>query len=126
MIEINDTLQITKDQGFPKELRIESHLEKPYTTGDFSGQIFKFRNKSGIRFYHMPPIRVFLVENIDGNWLYWGLIHITSLSFDYLHKTTSGEYEIEHIYTPEEMKKAHDLVDRNSETNYFKSVAISE
>ena len=29
-IEINDTLRITKDQGFPKELDIETHLKRPF------------------------------------------------------------------------------------------------
>ena len=30
-VEINDTLQITKEQGFPKELNWKKHLKVPYT-----------------------------------------------------------------------------------------------
>ena len=30
-VEINDTLQITKQQGFPKELDWKKHLKVPYT-----------------------------------------------------------------------------------------------
>ena len=29
-VEINDTLQITREQGFPKELSLEQHLKNPY------------------------------------------------------------------------------------------------
>lgn len=118
-IEINDTLQISKEQGFPTELEISQHLESPYTLGGVKDKIFKFSNKSGIRFYHQPPVRVFLVENIDGKWLYWGLAHIVSITHDYLAKTTSGEYKIIYLNTPEEMKKAHDLIDQNPDTKYF-------
>lgn len=31
--ENNDTLQITKEQGFPAELILETHIESPYLTG---------------------------------------------------------------------------------------------
>lgn len=119
MFEMNDTLQITGKQGFPKELDIKKHLEKPYKAADFSGKIFKFQNKSGVRIFHLPPCRVFLVQKINDKWLYWGLVHIISLSLDYLGKTTAGEFRIESIYTPEEMKKAHDLIDSRPAYKYF-------
>jgi len=119
-IEINDTLQITKEQGFPAELEIERHLLDTYSLENLKDKIFEFSNKSGIRFYQQPPVRVFLVENIDGKWLYWGLIHIISISQDYLKKTTSGKYKIIYLNTPDEIKKSHNLIDRNPETNYFK------
>ncbi|MFA7254252.1 MAG: hypothetical protein WC107_06915 [Patescibacteria group bacterium] len=117
--ELNDTLQITKEQGFPVELNFEKHKENSYTAKDFEGRVFEFKNKPGIRIYHMPPVRVFLAQNIDGKWLYWGLVHIVEINHDYLDKTTSGRYQIEYIYTPEEMKKAHDLIDRNAKTNFL-------
>ena len=75
-IEINDTLQITKEQGFPQELDWKQHILKPYTAEQFQDKVFEFKDKSGIRLYKVPPVRNFLVENIDGKWLYWGLIHI--------------------------------------------------
>ncbi|MFA4995593.1 MAG: hypothetical protein WC536_00375 [Patescibacteria group bacterium] len=118
-IEINDTLQISKEQGFPTELEIDKHLEKSYVLDNLKNKVFEFSNKPGIRFYHQPPVRVFLVENINGKWLYWGLAHILSVTHDYINKTTSGEFKIIYINTPEEMKKAHDLIDRNPDTNYF-------
>lgn len=105
-IEINDTLQITTDQGFPAELDLEKHIQKNFTAEDFSNKEFSFNGKKGIRIFHIPPVRVFLVHNIEGKWLYWGLINITELSLDYKNQTTSGKYKIIKIFTPEEMKAA--------------------
>ncbi len=119
IIEINDTLQITAEQGFPQELRYELHKQKPFTAEDFKDRVFEFHDKPQIRIYKYPPVRVFFVQNIHGKWLYWGLIHMLELKHDYIKKTTSGKYKIIYINTPEEMKKAHDLLDRNKETNYF-------
>lgn len=118
-IEVNDTLQITPQQGFPQELSLEKHLEKPFTADIFADRIFEFNNKSGIRLYKMPPVRNFLVENRNGKWIYWGLIHITETTFDGVNKTTSGKFKIIYIYSPEEMKKAHSIIDRNPETQFF-------
>ena len=118
-IEINDTLQVTKEQGFPKELDIEKHLAYPFTAEAFSDQIFSFTDKPAIRIYKAPPVRNFLVENRDGRWIYWGLCYIIETTCDYEKKTTSGKFKILYINTPEEMKKAHDLIDRRPETKYF-------
>lgn len=118
MIELNDTLQITKEQGFPEELNYEKHKINPYKAEDFKDKIFEFKNKPNIRNYHMPPVRNFLVENTNGKWLYWGLIHILEVKHDYVNKTTSGKYKIIYINTPEEMIQAHDLIDRNEQTRY--------
>lgn len=120
IIEVNDTLQITHEQGFPSELDYKKHLKKPYKAADFKGRVFEFKDKKGIRVYHTLPVRVLLVENIDGKWLYWGLIHVTKLYLDYEKKTTSGKFKIIYIYTPEEMKKAHDLIDRDPKSAFFK------
>lgn len=49
MIELNDTLQITKEQGFPQELNYEKHKLNPYTAEDFKDKIFEFKNKPNIR-----------------------------------------------------------------------------
>ena len=118
-IETNDTLQITREQGFPKELQYKKHIVKPFTADDFKDVIFEFKDKPNIRVYHRPPVRNFLVENINGKRLYWGLIHITEIKHDYIKGTTSGKYKIIYINTPEEMKHAHNLIDRNKDTNYF-------
>jgi len=119
IIETNDTLQISKEQGFPEELDFEKHKENPFTAEDFKDKIFEFKDKPKIRIYHAPPVRNFLVQNIDGKWLYWGLIHIIETTHDNVNQTTSGKFKITYIYTPEEMKQAHDLIDRNEKTNYF-------
>jgi len=117
-IEINDTLQITKEQGFPKKLDYEKHKLAPYKAEDFKDEIFEFRDKPNIRIYHRPPVRNFLVENIDGKWLYWGLVHIIEIHHDYIKNSTSGKYKIIYINTPEEMKYAHNIIDRNEDTRY--------
>ena len=118
-ITLNDTLQITKEQGFPIELDIEIHLTKPFKVEDFEGKIFSFKDKKDIRVYKIPPVRNFLVENRNGKWIYWGLCHITETICDYENEITSGKFKIIYINTPEEMKKAHELIDRNPKTSYF-------
>ena len=118
-IVINDTLQITREQGFPAELVLEEHIKNLLKAEDFSNKVFEFKNKDGIRIYQAPPVRNFLVENKDGKWIYWGLVHILEVTYNYENKTTSGKFKIIYINTPEEMKKAHELIDRNPNTNYF-------
>ena len=118
-IETNDTLQITTEQGFPQELDLEKHQIKPLATSDFEGKVFEFRNKEKIRIYHAPPVRVFLVHNINGKWLYWGLVYILEVVHDQVKNMTSGKFKIIYIYTPEEMRQAHKLIDRNTQTDYF-------
>lgn len=120
LIELNDTLQIASLQGFPKDLILEKHLDNPYKAEDFSDKVFEFKNKERIRVFQIPPVRNFLVENRNGKWIYWGLCHVLETTLDYENKTTSGKFKIIYINTPEEMKKAHELIDRNSETDYFK------
>lgn len=119
-VELNDTLQLTKEQGFPVELDITRHLEKPFIAADFAGKVYTFQNKSNIRVYHAPPVRNFLVENIGGKWVYWGLVHILRVTHDYENKVTGGTYRIIYINTPEEMKAAHHLADQNPDTAYFR------
>ncbi|MFQ5474538.1 MAG: hypothetical protein ACE5DM_01750 [Candidatus Nanoarchaeia archaeon] len=116
-IEINDTLQISKEQGFPEELDYEQHKIKPFIASDFEGKIFEFKNKPKVRIYKLPPVRNFLVQNIDER-LYWGLIHIIEIVHDTTKQMTSG-FRIIHIYSPEEMKYAHKLIDRNKDTDFL-------
>jgi hypothetical protein len=120
IIELNDTLQITKKQGFPAQLTIEHHLKTPFTVDDFLGRVYSFSDKPEIRVFHMPPVRVFLVENINGKWIYWGLVHILEITHNYISKTTSGRYKIIKIYNPEEMKTAYETIDGRAGKDYFK------
>ncbi len=103
MIEINDTLQITSEQGFPHELTLERHTQKPFTAADFAGRVFDFI-KPDIRLFHPAPTRVFLVHNIDGKWLYWGHALIMEQTIHAETKTTSGKFKIIKIYTPEHQR----------------------
>ena len=117
IIETNDTLQITKEQGFPEELNYEKHLEKPFNAKDFKGRVFEFKDKPKVRIYHAPPVRNFLAENREEKWIYWGLINIIEVTHDMVKQTTSGKYIIKYIYTPEEMKKAYDMIDRRPDVS---------
>ncbi|HLB66108.1 MAG TPA: hypothetical protein VJJ78_00730 [Candidatus Saccharimonadales bacterium] len=119
-IEINDTLRISKEQGFPSGLDIEQHLENAYKLEDFKGKVFNFTAKPKIRVYKVPPVRNFLVEDLNGKWLYWGLCYILEITHDYEKQVTSGKFKIIRLNTPEEMKKAFDLADYGRpELNYF-------
>jgi hypothetical protein len=119
-IEINDTLRITKEQGFPAELDITKHLQTPYDFNDFDGKVFEFKAKPSIRIYKQPPVRNFLVEDLDGKWLYWGLCYILEITHDYVKGETSGKYKIIQLNTPEQMKQAFKIADYGRpELNYF-------
>ncbi|MGD0728994.1 MAG: hypothetical protein ABR981_02870 [Candidatus Micrarchaeaceae archaeon] len=103
-IELNDTLQITTEQGFPKELILEAHLKKPFEAKDFEGRVFSFKDKPNMRIFHTSPTRCFLVHNINGKWLYWGHCLIIEQTIHADTKTTSGKFIITKIYTPEHQK----------------------
>lgn len=120
MIELNDTLRISKEQGFPEFLDIEKHLVKPYSFDEVKDKVFEFRAKQKIRVYQQPPVRNFLVEDLDGKWLYWGLCYITEITHDYVSGVTSGKYKIVQLNSPEEMKQHFKLTHfTNPEQNYF-------
>lgn len=63
IFEINDTLQITTEQGFPVEL---GYKAKSFMPKDFSNKIFEFKDKPKVRIYQQSPLRNFLVQNISG------------------------------------------------------------
>jgi hypothetical protein len=119
-IEINDTLRITQDQGFPAELDLATHLQSPYLLSDIEDKIFSFSAKPAIRIYKVPPVRNFLVEDVDGKWVYWGLCFIQSIQHDYIKGETSGTFKIVRLNTPEEMKQMFKLTHFNKpEQDYF-------
>ena len=119
-IEINDTLRISKEQGFPAELSIEEHLKSPYALETVGGKVFSFKAKPKIRVYKIPPVRNLLVEDIDGKWVYWGLCHILEINHDYEKRETSGTFKIIRLNSPDEMKEMFKLTHFNKdEENYF-------
>ena len=103
-LEMNDTLQITTDQGFPANvLDVKKHRKSPVSLNDVKDKIFEFHDKPNARHYHTPPTRCFLVHNINGKWLYWGKIIIieqTVRSDNENKLTTSGKFRIIDIYEP--------------------------
>lgn len=103
MIEFNDTLQLTTEQGFPRELDFKRHLRAPFQAADFKGRAFPFR-KPNIRLYHPSPTRVFLVHNLGGKWLHWGKAHVVEQTIHAEAKETSGTFTIALIYTLEQMR----------------------
>ena len=118
-IEINDTLQVSLEQWFPKILDIETHKGKTFKVEYFKDKTFDFKDKKWIRIYKIPPVRNFLVQNLDWKWIYWWLCHIIEVKHDYVNNITSWRFNVTYINTYDEMKKAHDLIDRNIETNFF-------
>lgn len=111
-IEINDTLQITTEQGFPADLfDRESHIQNPVKLSDVESKVFSFYNKPRARIFHLDPVRVYYVHNINGKWLFWGRIFIESQKIEKaLSKNgewdgeswvTSGTYKIIDVYNPE-------------------------
>jgi hypothetical protein len=119
MIEINDTLQITADQGWPAELDLEAHLETPITLDHVEGRIYEFQDKPKIRMYQQQPVRNFLAQNLNGKWIYWGQCFVLEVTHDYEKQTTSGKFKIVKINSPEEMKQAFQVLDRNPQNDYF-------
>ena len=81
--------------------------------------MFEFRGKLRRRKFQDPSIRNFLAENKDGKWLYWGLVHVWDVVYNSETNTTSGKFKIIYLYSPEQMKIAHQLIDRNPETDFF-------
>lgn len=109
-IEINDTLQLTESEGFPKDvLDLNQHSQNPVSLSSVSDRVFHFKNRPGARLFHLDPIRVFLVENIDGKWLFWGKVVIQSQTIgkdpeDKNKWVTSGSYKFVDIYEPDYQK----------------------
>ena len=104
-IELNDTLQITTEQGFPEDiLNLEKQKNNPVKIEDVQDEVFEFSGKVGARIFHLAPNRCFLVHNINGKWLYWGKIIMVEQTIKGDSKdsqTTSGKYKIIEIYDPE-------------------------
>lgn len=107
-IELNDTLQITTQQGFPDDLLSLARQQQGKINVDaIKGKVFAFKNKPGARLYHTSPTRCFLVHNINGKWLYWGKILVIEQTIAQTKKgpVTSGKYQITQVYDPEYQKQ---------------------
>jgi hypothetical protein len=110
-IEINDTLQITLEQGFPGDLlNRQRHVERPVTVQELAGRDFGFVGKPNARIFQLAPVRVYWVHNIDGKWLFWGKIAIVEQTISQVILDgqawqdgawqTAGRYRVLEIYDP--------------------------
>lgn len=128
-VELNDTLQLTKEQGFPAHIfDFERHQKHPITTEEVAGRTFSFTNKPAARIFQLDPVRVYYVHNIDGKWLFWGRVLIQSQHiekklddkgcWDGQSWMTSGTYKILNVYDPE-YQKTFTLNEAPPDRNYF-------
>ncbi len=85
-IEINDTLKLTDERGFPASPTV--------------GCNYEFR-LPGQRLFHRPPVRVFLVHEIDGKWRFVGHAFVLTQQLCSESDTTSGVYRIAKLYDEE-------------------------
>ena len=129
LVEINDTLQLTTEQGFPLDiLDLEKHTQNPITLDMVKDRIFEFKDKPSARIFQLDPVRVYYVHNIDGKWLFWGHVFIQTLT---IYKKldangqwkegewlTSGTYKITQLYDPA-YQKTFTLTEAPSDRNYF-------
>jgi hypothetical protein len=135
ILEINDTLQLTTEQGFPADLfDLERHRKNPITIEQVKDKVFDFKRKSGPRFFHLDPVRVYWYHNIGGRWLAWGHILMQQQAISRNSKAkphtgainisdpdqwvTGGKYKILKIYDPayQEQFTRNDLP---AELSYF-------
>jgi hypothetical protein len=112
IVELNDTLQISTGQGFPAQiLDLSRHRRKPIELSEVEDMLFHFVDKPGVRIFHTAPVRVYLVHNLDGRWLFWGHADIESQTIakklgpngewkegDWI---TSGTFTIRMLYDPD-------------------------
>lgn len=88
-IEINDTLKLRRGDGFPETVEL--------------GKIYSFSIEER-RLYHLMPVRVFLVEEVEGLWNYIGQAQLLELTINAEQNTTSGKFVITKIYDREYAK----------------------
>jgi hypothetical protein len=133
--ELNDTLLLSADQGFPEEyFNYKEHLKDPSKAKSMEGRVFQFFNKRTARAFQLDPVRVFFFQNTDeGKWLAWGKVLIQSLHIEHVGHTvdkdnlikfqptdwmTSGSYKILEVYDPE-YQKAFTQHEAPSQWNFF-------
>ena len=85
-IELNDTLKLRRGAGFPENIEV--------------GGVYEFTIK-GRRLYNLMPSRVFLVEEIDGEWNYVGHALILNQTINASTDETSGVFEVVLVYPPD-------------------------
>jgi len=89
VIEINDTLKLKRGAGFPPEIEL--------------GKTYSFTIQER-RLYHLKPVRVFLVEEIDKKWNFVGQVMIIEQTIDALKNETRGIFEVTLLYPKDYVK----------------------
>lgn len=85
-IEINDTLKLKRGAGFPSDIRLG---------GEYGFAL------PGRRLFHLKPVRVFLVEEIDGKWNFVGQALILEQTLDAERDETRGRFVVTALYPAE-------------------------
>ncbi len=83
LIEINDTLKLKRGAGFPPDIR---------EGGEYGFTL------PGRRLFHLNPVRVFLVEEIDGKWNFAGQALVLEQTIDAVKDETRGRYKVIRLY----------------------------
>lgn len=129
-VEINDTLQLTEEQGFPVHIfDLEKHQKTPITLKEVEGMVFEFKDKPSARIFQIDPVRVYFVHNVDGKWLFWGRVLIQSQKIEKQLNDdgtwnegswkTSGTYTILNVYDPK-YQKTFTFNEAPDDRNYYK------
>ncbi len=110
-IELNDTLLLTPDQGFPADLlEWGQDRREPIGLSSVAGATFHFTGKAGARLFHLAPTRVYLVQNISKKRLFGGKALIVAQAIQKAFGadgewagqwTTSGSFTISDLYQPD-------------------------
>lgn len=85
-IEINDTLKLKRGAGFPSDIQLG---------GEYGFTL------PGRRLFHLKPVRVFLVEEIDGKWNFAGQALILEQTIDAERDETRGRFVVTSLYPPD-------------------------
>ncbi|MEI6970416.1 MAG: hypothetical protein WCL44_02780 [bacterium] len=88
-IEINDTLKLRRGAGFPSPVELNG--------------VYSF-SLPGRRLFHLTPVRVFLVEEIDGKWNFVGHAQILEQTVDAVREETRGVFRVVSLYPPEHVR----------------------
>jgi predicted cupin superfamily sugar epimerase len=116
--ELNDTLLLTKEQGFPSDVfDYKQHITDPVKLSDVKDKVFQFKGKPAARAFQLDPVRVYLFERTSNDkWLAWGEVLIQSLNIEHVKEShtpgnaikfqpgdwiTSGTFKILKIFDPE-------------------------
>lgn len=116
--ELNDTLLLTADQGFPSDVfNYERHIVDPVKLSDVQDRVFQFTGKVTARAFQLDPVRVFFFERTSNDkWLAWGEVLIQSLTIEHVKEThtpgnaiafqpgdwkTSGTFKFLKVFDPD-------------------------